>query len=85
MDTLDHESKTFKKAYTDHRVLLLHERNSKNTDSIQIGNNTGIIFNAFDIPHSFTYTDDLWATVIYDHIDTEKLSKDRYRVFPVKL
>lgn len=81
-DTLEEDNKLFSRGYTDHKLLLIHERKSKNTEIIPINNNMCILFDAYKIPHSFSYTNDLWATVIYDHVDpTIALeNKGRYHV-----
>jgi hypothetical protein len=88
LDSLDKTSKAYTSGYTDHKLLLLHERKSKNTQSIEITNNSGILFNAAQIPHWLSYTEDLWVTVIYDNvtlIKDEFEHKDRHSVLSIKL
>lgn len=86
-DTLENNDKSFDRGYTDHKLLLLHERKSKNTETVQINNNMCILFDAYKIPHTFSYTNDMWATVVYDHVDpTVTLeNKGRYHVGSVQL
>jgi hypothetical protein len=84
-DPLAHDSKVFKQGYTNHKLLLAHEHKSLGTEYITINNNDAILFDAYDTPHSFTYTEDIWVTVIYDHvsnINADVIDKGRYRVCP---
>lgn len=79
-DTLDESSKTFAKGYTDHALLLLQDRKSTNTEIVPINNHDIVVFDGFKIPHSLTYTDDLWATIVYDHVSPDLTKfKDRGR------
>jgi hypothetical protein len=85
-DTLEVESKFFKKGYTDHKLLLLHERKSKNPDIVNISNNMCILFDADKIPHSLSYTDDIWVTIVYDHVESvcDFIDKGRYYVGTIR-
>jgi hypothetical protein len=87
LDNLDKESKFFKNGYTDHKLLLLHERKTKSRDEIQISNNMCILFDAEKIPHTLSYTDDIWITVVYDHVTPvyNFTNKGRYHVGTVQL
>lgn len=82
-EKLKKDSKFLNYGYTDHKLLLLHERNSSQ-ENVIINNNDMIVFYAHEIPHSFTYTDDIWITLVYDQAeiaDNVKLEqKDRYNV-----
>jgi hypothetical protein len=90
-DTLDVESKCFKKGYTDHKLLLVHERKSTDIDNIVISNNMCVLFDAYKIPHSLAYADDIWATVVYDNVllkpeaETKFINKGRYDIHSVEL
>jgi hypothetical protein len=86
-DEVEHNSKFFKKGYTDHKLLLLHERKNQQVDKINISNNVGVLFNAYNTPHTFSYTDDIWVTVLYDNVlPIEKFNYEgRYSVFPIQL
>ena len=84
-DSLEHDSKVFEQGYTNHKLLLSHERKSLGTEYITINNNDAILFDAYNTPHSFTYTNDIWATVVYDHvshINADTVNKGRYHVCP---
>lgn len=86
-DDLDTDSKFFKKGYTNHLLLLSHERKSTNTTEIEINNGDMILFDAYKIPHSFTYTNDLWVTIVYDHVTVNNINvinKGRYSVCALK-
>lgn len=81
-DTLEESDKVFSKGYTDHKLLLVHERKTKHPENILINNNMCVLFDAYKIPHTFSYTNDLWATVVYDHVDPviSLENKGRYHV-----
>ena len=88
LDILDKDSKIYNSGYTDHKVLLVHERKSKSTKEVEITNNTGVLFDASAIPHWFSYTNDLWVTVVYDNVSLIADSvdyKDQCSVFSIKL
>jgi hypothetical protein len=88
LDTVESSSRQHTAGYTDHKILLVHERKSTNAESIEITNSSGVLFNATQIPHWFSYTDDLWVTVIYDNvtlIKDEFEHKDRHSVLSIKL
>lgn len=86
LDTLEPDSKFFKKGYTDHKLLLLHERKSKNPDYVKISNNMSILFDADKIPHALSYTDDIWVTIVYDHVESvcDFTDKGRYHVGTIR-
>jgi hypothetical protein len=82
-DTLDNDSKLFEQGYTNHKLLLLHERKSAEAVHVPINTNDAILFDAYKTPHSFTYTKDIWATIVYDHvsnINADIVDKGRYYV-----
>lgn len=82
-DSLKNDSKVFEQGYTNHKLLLSHERKSLDTEQIIINHNDAILFDAYNTPHSLTYTADIWATIIYDHIsniNTNIINKGRYHV-----
>jgi hypothetical protein len=86
-DPLEHTSKAFEQGYTNHKLLLAHERKSLGTEYITINNNDAILFDAYNTPHSFTYTNDIWVTVVYDHvsnINVDTVNKGRYNVCPIQ-
>ena len=85
-DTLE-DNKLLDRGYTDHKLLLIHERKSKNTETVSVTNNMCILFDAYKIPHTFSYTNDLWATVVYDHVDSTIAleNKGRYHVGTIQL
>jgi hypothetical protein len=88
LDTVEELSKSHASGYTDHKILLVHERKSTDPTSIGITNSSGILFNAAQIPHWLSYTEDLWVTVIYDNvtlIKDEFEHKDRHSVLSIKL
>jgi hypothetical protein len=88
LDTVDEESRAYKSGYTDHKVLLVHERKSQNVESIEITNNTAILFDAAKVPHWLSYTKDIWATIIYDNVSLVKdvfEYKDRHGVYSFEL
>lgn len=82
-DTIEENSREMRTGYTDHKTLLVYERKSSQYE-IEINDGDVILFDAYKIPHTFTYTDDLWLTLVYDHsniIDSSKiLKKDRHHV-----
>jgi hypothetical protein len=82
LDNIGTDSKFFKKGYTDHKLLLLHEKKSTAKDKIQISNNMCILFDADRIPHTLSYTNDIWVTVVYDHVTSvcNLTDKGRYHV-----
>jgi len=86
-EELEPNSKFFKKGYTDHKLLLLHERKNQQVNEINISNNVGVLFNAYKTPHTFSYTDDIWVTVLYDNVlPIKKFNYEGpYSVFPIKL
>jgi hypothetical protein len=82
-DPLDDNSKMFEQGYTNHKLLLLHERKSAEAVHVPINTNDAILFDAYKTPHSFTYTEDIWATIVYDHvsnINADIVDKGRYHV-----
>jgi len=87
LDDIGTDSKFFKKGYTDHKLLLLHEQKSKAKDEIQISNNMCILFDADRIPHTLSYTDDIWLTIVYDHVTPvyNLNDKGRYHVGTIQL
>jgi len=87
LDNLEKDSKFFKNGYTNHKLLLLHEKKSKLRDEIQISNDMCILFDAEKIPHTLSYTDDIWITVVYDHVTPvyDFTNKGRYHVGAVQL
>ena len=87
LDSLESDSKFFRKGYTDHKLLLLHERKSKVKEEIQISNNMCILFEADKIPHTLTYTDDIWITLTYDHVTPvcDLTNKGRYHVGTIRI
>jgi hypothetical protein len=85
-DTLDNNSKLFEQGYTSHKLLLAHERRTTGPEYIPINTNDAIVFDAYKTPHSFTYTRDIWATIVYDHvsnINASIVNKGRYHVCPI--
>jgi hypothetical protein len=86
-DTLEEDNKIYDRGYTDHKLLLVHERKSKNVEHIPINNNMCILFDAYKIPHAFSYTNDLWATVVYDHVNSNIAleNKGRYHVGTIRI
>lgn len=82
-DEVEKNSRELRTGYTDHKTLLVHERRSSQHE-IEIDDGDVILFDAYKTPHAFTYNDDLWLTLVYDHsnvIDSSKmLKKDRYCV-----
>jgi hypothetical protein len=85
-DSLEKNSKIFEQGYTNHKLLLAHERKSLDIEHITINENDAILFDAYNTPHSLTYTADIWATIIYDHIsniNTNIINKGRYHVCPL--
>lgn len=87
LDNIEKDSKFFKKGYTDHKLLLVHERKSKTRDEIHISNNMCILFDADRIPHTLSYTDDIWVTIVYDHVTPvcDLIDKGRYHVGTIQL
>jgi len=87
LDNVEKDSKFFKKGYTDHKVLLVHERKSTVRDEVNISNNMCILFDADKIPHTLTYTDDIWLTIVYDHVTPvyNLNDKGRYHVGTIQL
>lgn len=86
-DNLDQDSKILQRGYTDHRLMLIHERKSKSQENITIQGTQGVFFNASKIPHCFSYTNDVWVTVVYDHVEPFTpidFTKNRYHVCPIK-
>lgn len=86
-DTLDEDSKIFANGYTNHALLLLHARKSSNIEIVSINNNDIVVFDGYKIPHSLTYSDDLWVTIIYDHVSPDLNNfkdKGRYHVCTLK-
>jgi hypothetical protein len=86
-DELDHDSKILQRGYTDHRLMLIHERKSTHQDNISIQETQGVFFNASKTPHCFSYTNDIWVTVVYDHVAPSipiDFTKNRYYVCPIK-
>lgn len=82
-DSIDTDSKSFKQGYVNHKLLLIHERNSTNAEHIPIENGMCILFNADTIPHALSYTNDIWVTIIYDHVEENSINffnKGRYHV-----
>jgi len=86
-DEVGPDTKFFKKGYTDHKLLLLYEHKNQYPEKISISNNVAVLFNAYNTPHTFSYTDDIWLTVIYDHVlpINPAIKKGGYDVFPVQL
>lgn len=85
-DSLDDNSKMFEQGYTNHKLLLLHERKSLGTEYVPINNNDAVLFDAYNTPHSFTYTEDIWVTIVYDHVsnvNADIVNKGRYHVCPI--
>lgn len=86
-DTLSEDSKIFSNGYTNHALLLSHARKSSNTEIVPINSNDIVVFDGFKIPHSLTYTDDLWVTIVYDHVSPNLSNfndKGRYHVCTLK-
>jgi len=74
-DNLAEHSRILTKGYMDFKKLSHHEKTSVSTQEIQITDFIVIKFNASIIPHSFTYNEDLWVTMVYDHAElTESAS-----------
>ena len=56
----------YESGYTKHQLLAVHERRSEKSE-IHIRHGDAVIFDAANVPHSFTFTDDIWLTFVYDH------------------
>jgi hypothetical protein len=83
--------KEFERGYSNHKLLLVHERNSAKQD-IEIDNGIAVVFDAQNIPHSMTFTDDIWLVFVYDNVTLKTVpdnymqlfnSRLYYNVFPV--
>jgi hypothetical protein len=70
-------NKKYDKGYTDHKLLLLHERTSKKIE-LDVNSNDAIIFDAQNIPHAFTFTDDIWLVFVYDNVTLKDTIKSKY-------
>lgn len=73
-DPLTPDSRILNKGYMDFKKLTHHEKRSNNVQYITIEDFSVIKFNASIIPHSFTYNEDLWVTLVYDHAVTENFT-----------
>lgn len=63
-----HESsRGYQEGYTDQRVLAIHARNVQH-EEITIHSGDCILFNASRVPHKYKYSNDLWLTLVYDHV-----------------
>lgn len=83
-DNLSEHSRILTKGYMDFKKLTHHEKTSLSTQEIEIKDFIIIKFNASIIPHSFTYNEDLWVTMVYDHAELTEVasfqSNNRYSI-----
>ena len=77
---LPDDSTLLASGYTDHRRLLANERRVPQ-EAVEVKDGDRLLFNASHIPHSFTYTDDLWMVIVYDNVTTVSASHD-FRTLP---
>jgi hypothetical protein len=67
-DPVTEDSRVFKNGYTDHRVVAVHARKADQRE-IKIEHGSFILFDAAKTPHKFSYSDDIWLTFVYDHVN----------------
>ena len=80
-DNLNEDSKILTKGYMDFKRLTYHEKTSKSTEAVSINDLDVIKFDASTIPHSFTYNEDLWVTLVYDHAVTQEITMEKHNRF----
>lgn len=78
LDPVFQGDRAFESGYTDHRALLVHERRSTPVE-VTVQHDSALLFDASHQPHSYSYSDDLWLTLVYDQARCQNLVlKDRY-------
>jgi hypothetical protein len=80
-DNLTEDSRILTKGYMDFRKLTHHEKTSKSIEEVLINDLDVIKFDASTVPHSFTYNDDLWVTMVYDHAITKNITMKKHNRF----
>lgn len=66
-DKLERTDRFYLTGYTDHKKVAVAARRGQPTE-VKIHHGDAVMFAADRIPHTFSYTDDLWMVLVYDSV-----------------